>query len=98
MEDSPAVVAQKEAAKQAVVLAFAIITFLIFTMLMKPDSLKTLRMRVFRMVRTLAAASAERAGHISMRTELRTGIREYSLPYVLSRLRDKAAGYYEKEQ
>jgi hypothetical protein len=57
---------------------------------------QAIRMRTAALVRQLAGSSARRAGVVSMGEELRTGHRLYGLPLLLSRLRDRAAAWYER--
>jgi len=56
---------------------------------------REIRMRAAARMRAGAALGARRAGVASMAEELRTGRRLYGLPYLLSRARDRAAGWYE---
>ena len=42
------------------------------------------------------SGSAKRAGHAAMGRELATGLRDYTVPFLLSRLRDRAATWYER--
>lgn len=95
-ETSPAEVAKQEAAKQAVILVFAVLTMAAVMALHNPDSLRTFRMRVAEVSRRLLTWLAHRAGHTSMGIELATGARQYSLPYLLSQMRDKAEAAYDR--
>ena len=96
MED-PIAVAKAEAAKQAVILVFAVITMAVFMAATKPDFLRTWRMRLAEASRRLLDFMARHAGHNSMGIELATGTEAYSLPYLLSQLRDRAAQTYHEE-
>lgn len=93
---SPAQAAKSEAAKQAVILVFGIATLLIAMALMHPDSLRTLRMRTAAKSGRVLARLSREAGRVSMRTELRTGRQEYTIPYHLSMLRDRMASAYRR--
>jgi hypothetical protein len=95
--DDPMLAAKSEAAKQAVILLFAIITMVVVMAATKPDFLRTLRMRLAAASGRLLAFSSRRAGHISMGIELETGHRRYRIPYQLSLLRDKMQDRYERE-
>lgn len=97
-EPSPGQAAKAEAARQAVILLFAVVTILLVMAMHDPDLLRTLRMRVAAESRRHLTWLARRAGHISMGTELRTGSEQYSLPMWLSRLRDKAGEAYDRER
>jgi hypothetical protein len=98
MDSTPAQEAKKEAAKQAVGLAFMIAGVLIYMSVTDPDFAKTWRMRLAAASGRLLSSLSRRAGAMSMRTELRTGIQEYTLPYLLSRLRDRASSIYERSR
>src|SRR5208337_241448 len=98
MSETPAQVAKAEAAKQAVILVFAGATILLVMAVHNPDFLRTCRMRVAAESSRLLTCLARRAGHTSMGIELQTGSRQYSLPLALSRLRDKAAGMYDRDR
>jgi hypothetical protein len=95
---TPAQIARAEAAKQAVILAFAVITLLVIMALHEPDFLRTQRMRAAAASRRLLTSLARRAGHTSMGIELQTGSEQYSLPLFLSRLRDKASELYDRDR
>ena len=97
MDSTPADVAKSEAARQLVTLAFVIITMLVVTAATDPDFLRTLRMRLALLSSRLLAFLARKAGHASMGIELQTGRQKYSLPFALSRLRDKANHVYSNE-
>ena len=95
-EPSPGAVAKTEAAKQAVILVFAVLTILLVMAVHNPDSLRTCRMRVAEGSRRLLTSLAQRAGHTSMGIELAAGTQQYHLPYLLSTMRDKAQAAYDK--
>lgn len=95
---TPAEVAKAEAAKQAVILAFAVATMLVIMGLHDPDFLRTWRMRLAEASRRLLTSLARRAGHTSMGIELQTGSRQYAVPLLLSRLRDRATEMYDRER
>lgn len=59
---------------------------------------QALRMKIADRVRRLAGRGARRAGAASIETELRTGMQLYALPFWLSRLRDRAADFYNREK
>jgi hypothetical protein len=63
-----------------------------------PHTRQAIRMRAAANLRTAAGGLARRAGEASMREELRSGRRLYSLPYLLSRVRDRAGELYERER
>lgn len=88
--------AKTEAAKQAVALVFMVLAMVIMAAATNPDFVKTWLMRTAAVSRKLLTSAARQAGHTSMGIELTTGVREYSVPYHLSLLRDKAAIMYEK--
>lgn len=89
--------ARREAAKQIVAFIFVILAAIVVMAVQDPDALKTWRMRLAAASGRLLSSTARRAGHISMGTELRTGMKEYSLPYALSKMRDKMTELYRKE-
>ena len=97
MEPSPGQVAKAEAAKQAVVLVFVIVTLLVMMALSKPDSLRAARMRVAAASSRALSSLSRRAGHTSMGIELTSGTEWYQIPLLLSRLRDKAVAFYDRE-
>jgi len=97
-EPSPAQVAKAEAAKQAVILVFAVLTVLAIMALHNPDFLRTWRMRAAAESRRLLTSLAQRAGHTSMGIELAAGTQQYHLPYLLSTMRDKAQAAYDRER
>lgn len=96
MSGTPAQAAKAEAAKQAVILVFAVLTMLVVMALTRPDALRTLRMRLAEGSRRLLTSLACRAGHISMGIELAMGSEQYHLPFLLSSLRDKAQAAYDR--
>ena len=96
MESSPGQVAKTEAAKQAVVLVFAVVTMVAVMAVTNPDAVKTWRMRLAEASRRLLTCLAQRAGHTSMGIELAAGTEQYHLPYLLSTMRDKAQAAYDK--
>jgi hypothetical protein len=93
---TPAQAAKSEAAKQAVILVFAVLTMLAIMALHDPDFLRTWRMRAAEGSRRLLSWLAQRAGHTSMGIELAAGTEQYHLPYLLSTMRDKAQAAYDK--
>ena len=97
-EPSPAQIAKAEAAKQAVILVFAVLTILLVMAVHNPDSLRTCRMRVAEGSRRLLTSLALRAGHTSMGIELAAGTKQYHLPYLLSTMRDKAQAAYDRDR
>jgi hypothetical protein len=97
-EPSPGQAAKAEAARQLVILLFAVVTVLVVMAFHQPDLLRTLRMRVAAESRRHLTWLARRAGHTSMGMELRTGSEQYALPMWLSRLRDKAGDVYDRER
>ena len=94
----PSQVAKAEAAKQAVVLVFAVLTLLLFMWLSRPDSLRTARMRVAAASNRVLSSMSRRAGLTSMGIELAAGTEQYHLPYLLSTMRDKAQAAYDRER
>ena len=98
MELNPGQAARAEAARQVVILVFAVITLLAVLALSKPDLARTLRMRAAAGSRRHLTWLARRAGHSSMRTELETGRQQYQIPMILSLMRDKAAAFYDRER
>ena len=97
-ESSPAQIAKAEAAKQAVILVFAVATILLVMAVHDPDFLRTCRMRAAAESRRLLTSLARRAGHTSMGIELAAGTRQYHLPYLLSTMRDKAQAAYDRDR
>jgi hypothetical protein len=97
VEPSPGRVAQAEAAKQAVILVFVVITLLVMMALSKPDSLRAARMRVAAVSSRALSSLARRTGHTSMGIELTSGTEWYQIPLWLSRMRDKAMDFYDRE-
>ena len=93
----PSQVAKAEAAKQAVILVFVIVTLLVMMALSKPDSLRAARMRVAAASSRALSSLSRRAGHTSMGIELTSGTKWYQIPLLLSTLRDKAQGAYDRE-
>ena len=93
---TPSEAAKAEAAKQAVMLLFMIIGVLAVMALQQPDFLRTWRMRLAAGSRRLLSFLARRAGHTFMGIELTTGTQQYSLPLMLSNLRDKMSDAYDK--
>ena len=98
MEASPGQVARTEAAKQAVILFFAVVTMVAVMAVTNPDAVKTWRMRLAEGSRRLLTSLARRAGHTSMGIELAAGTEQYHLPYLLSTMRDKAQSAYDKDR
>jgi hypothetical protein len=97
MEQTPGQVARAEAAKQAVILLFMILGVLFVMAVQKPDFLRTLRMQLAAASSKLLTYTSRKAGHISMGIELTTGARKYTVPYRLSKIRDKMQERYQKE-
>ena len=93
----PSQVAKQEAAKQAVILVFAVVTVLMMLWLSKPDALRSARLRVAAASSRVLSSLSRRAGHTSMGIELTSGTEWYQIPLWLSRMRDKAARMYERE-
>ena len=93
----PSQVAKAEAAKQAVILVFAVLTVLMMLWLSKPDSLKAARLRVAAASSRVLSSLSRRAGHTSMGIELTSGTEWYQVPLWLSRARDMATRMYERE-
>ena len=96
MDETPATVAKKEFAKQAVALVFMVAALVIMTAVHDPDFIKMQQMKAAEFSRRTLGWLARQSGHSSMGTELRTGKQQYEVPYVLSRMRDKMADYYER--
>ena len=88
--------AKREFAKQAVALIFMVIALAIMAAVHDPDFIRTQRMKMANSSRRLLDTLARRFARISMGTELRTGQQEYSIPYRLSLMRDRAAEMYDK--
>jgi hypothetical protein len=88
--------AKKEFAKQAVALVFMVTALVIMTAVHDPDFIKTAEMKFANKSSRILGVLARRLGHSSMGTELRTGQQQYTVPYLLSRMRDKMTEYYEK--
>ena len=97
-EPSPAQIAKAEAAKQAVILVFAVATILLVMAVHDPDFLRTARMRLAEGSRRLLTSLAQRAGHTSMGIELAAGTEQYHLPFLLSTMRDKAQAAYDRDR
>lgn len=95
-EPGPGQAAKAEAARQLVILLFAVLTLLAMMALHNPDALRMARMRLAEGSRRLLTWLARRAGHTSMAIELGTGTQQYHLPYLLSQMRDKAQAAYDK--
>lgn len=93
----PIEAAKSEAAKQAVILLFAVVTMVSVMVITQPDSFRTLKMRLAAGSSRLLSFLSRRAGHTSMGIELATGQQQYTLPYALSRLRDMTILMYNKE-
>ena len=93
----PSQVAKAEAAKQAVILVFVVITLLVMMALSKPDSLKVARLRVAAASSRALPSLSRRAGHTSMGIELTSGTEWYQVPLWLSRARDMATRMYERD-
>ena len=93
----PSQVARAEAAKQAVILVFAVLTLLVMLWLSKPDALRTARLRVVAASSRALSSLSRRAGHTSMGIELTSGTEWYQIPLWLSRARDTATRMYERE-
>jgi hypothetical protein len=98
VEPTPGQAAKAEAAKQAVILVFAVATMLVIMGLHDPDAVRTWRMRAAEVSRRLLTWLARRAGHTSMGIELQTGSKQYTLPLLLSQMRDRAAELYDRER
>ena len=96
MEPSPGQAAKAEAAKQAVILVFAVATMVGVMAVTNPDAVRTWRMRLAEGSRRLLTWLARRAGHTSMGIELGTGTEQYHLPYLLSTMRDRAQQAYDR--
>ena len=95
-EPTPAQAARSEAARQLVILAFAMVTLAIMLIVMRPDALKTLRMRSLAISGKVLGFASRQAGQVFMTVELMTGTQEYTIPYQLSLLRDQASLMYRK--
>ena len=95
-EPTPVAVAKTEAAKQAVILVFAVATMVAVMAVTNRDAVRTWRMRLAEGSRRLLTCLAQRAGHTSMGIELAAGTEQYHLPYFLSTMRDKAQAAYDK--
>ena len=95
-EPSPGAAAKTEAAKQAVVLVFAVLTMVAVMAITSPDTVRTWRMRLAEGSRKLLTWLARRAGHTSMGSELAAGTQQYHLPFLLSTMRDRAQAAYDK--
>ena len=93
----PSQVARAEAARQAVILVFAVLTLLLFMWLSRPDSLKVARMRVAAASSRALSSLSRRAGLTSMGIELTSGTEWYQIPLWLSMMRDKAQSAYDRE-
>jgi hypothetical protein len=97
VDPSPSRVAQQEAVKQAVILAFAVMTLLVFMWLQRPDSLRAARMRAAAASSRVLSSLSRRAGHTSMGIELTSGTEWYQIPLWLSMMRDKVRAIYDRE-
>ena len=93
----PSQVARAEAAKQTVILVFAVLTLLVMLWLSKPDSLKVARLRAAAASSRVLSSLSRRAGHTSMGIELTSGTKWYQIPLWLSRARDTVTRMYERE-
>ena len=93
----PSQVARQEAAKQAVILVFAVLTLLVMLWLSKPDALRTARLRVVAASSRALSSLSRRAGRTSMGIELTSGTEWYQIPLWLSRARDMATRMYERD-
>jgi hypothetical protein len=93
---APAEAAKTEAARQAVILIFGVVTLLIMMTLMRPDSVRSLRMRTAAASSRLLSRAALLLGHACMGTELATGRREYQVPLAISVLRDRMDRAYQQ--
>ena len=93
----PSQVARQEAAKQAVILVFAVLTLLVMLWLSKPDRLKAARLRAAAVSSRVLSSLSRRAGHTSMGIELTSGTEWYQVPLWLSRARDLATRMYERD-
>ena len=93
----PSQVAKAEAAKQAVILLFAVATVLVMLWLSKPDALRTARLRAAAASSRVLSSLSRRAGHTSMGIELTSGTEWYQVPLWLSRARDTATRMYERD-
>ena len=92
----PMETAKSEAAKQAVIFFFAVLTMLVIMATTNPDFLRTLKMRVAAVSSRTLDWLSHAAGHTSMGIELQTGVQKYAIPYRLSRLRDMASRKYKE--
>jgi hypothetical protein len=93
----PSQVAKAEAAKQAVILVFAVLTVLVIMALSKPDSLKNARLRVAAASSRALSSLSRSAGRTSMGIELTSGTEWYQIPLWLSMMRDRAQCAYDRE-
>lgn len=88
--------AKKTAAQELVKLAFMVVAVVVLMVIQKPDSWRTLQMKIADYARNHLSAAARKTGDMSMGAELRTGHQEYTIPYLLSKVRDKASQWYDK--
>ena len=93
----PMETAKSEAAKQAVIFVFAVLTMLVIMATTNPDFLRTLRMRVAVVSSRMLSWMSRKVGHTSMGIELQTGAQRYEISYKLSQLRDMASRKYKEE-
>ena len=93
---TPAAIAKAEAAKQAVILVFAVATMVAVMALTNRDAVRTWRMRLAEASSRHLTWLAQRAGHTSLGIELAAGTEQYHLPYLLSTMRDKAQAAYDR--
>ena len=89
--------AELQRQQEIIKLVMVIIQLAVLGWFMIPDSVKKLwLMRSAEASRKLLSSLALRSGRACMGTELTTGQQEYTVPLILSRMRDKAMAIYEK--
>lgn len=90
--DEDARVTRLKIVTQMVMLGYAL--WMLWT-LIPEDKKRRAAMAAMAGIRSCADRTAFRTGHQAMAQELRSGTENYELPYLCSRVRDKAACVYE---
>ena len=86
-----------ELTTKALGLLYALASILYLMWVLIPEHKKRLMaMRAAETVRRATGRLAFRTGHLAMGHELASGVENYTLPYLLSRARDKAVTVYGK--
>jgi hypothetical protein len=78
-------------------MVFAVATLLVIMWLSQPDSLRTARLRVAAASSRALSSLSRQAGRTSMGIELTSGTEWYQIPLLLSKMRDRAQGAYDRE-